>query len=46
MKGLLEKDFLTIQKKYGIGRIIMDIGIIILLCLFLAVREQSMLVFC
>lgn len=35
MKGLLEKDFLTIQKKYGIGRIIMDIGIIIALMLIL-----------
>lgn len=35
MKGLLEKDFLTIQKKYGIGRIIMDIGIIIALMLVL-----------
>ena len=28
MKGLLTKDFLTIRKKYGIPRVIMDIFII------------------
>ena len=29
MKGLLTKDFLTIRKKYGIPRVVMDIFIII-----------------
>ena len=29
MKGLLTKDFLTIKKKYGLPRVIMDIAIII-----------------
>ena len=29
MKGLLTKDFLTIQKKYGMKRLVMDIAIII-----------------
>lgn len=28
MKGLLTKDFLTIKKKYGLPRVIMDIAII------------------
>ena len=31
MKGLLTKDFLTIRKKYGIPRVVMDIFIIIAL---------------
>ena len=31
MKGLLTKDFLTIQKKYGMKRLVMDIAIIIAL---------------
>ena len=35
MKGLLMKDLLVIQKKYGITRIIMDIFIIVALMLFL-----------
>lgn len=26
MKGLLTKDFLTVKKKYGITRLIMDLG--------------------
>lgn len=26
MKGLLTKDFLTIKKKYGLPRVIMDIA--------------------
>lgn len=34
MKGLLTKDFLTIKKKYGLPRVIMDIAIIIGECLF------------
>lgn len=29
MKGLLIKDFLTIKKKYGVPRLIMDVAIII-----------------
>lgn len=33
MKGLLTKDFLTIKKKYGLPRVIMDIAIIIALML-------------
>ena len=28
MKGLLTKDFLTVKKKYGIARLIMDFAII------------------
>ena len=28
MKGLLTKDFLTVKKKYGIARLIMDLAII------------------
>lgn len=35
MRGLLVKDFLTIQKKYGIKRLIMDIAIIIALMIVL-----------
>ncbi len=31
MKGLLTKDLLTIQKKYGMKRLVMDIAIIIAL---------------
>lgn len=31
MKGLLTKDFLTIRKKYGITRMVMDIAIIVVL---------------
>lgn len=35
MKGLLTKDFLTIKKKYGLPRVIMDIAIIIALMFIL-----------
>ena len=35
MKGLLIKDYLTIKKKYGISRLIMDIAIIVALMLVL-----------
>ena len=35
MKGLLTKDFLTIQKKYGMKRLVMDIAIIIALMIVL-----------
>lgn len=35
MKGLLTKDLLTIQKKYGIKRLVMDIAIIIALMIVL-----------
>lgn len=35
MKGLLTKDFLTLKKKYGITRIIIDIAIIIALMIVL-----------
>lgn len=35
MKGLLIKDFLTIRKKYGISRIIMDVAIIVALMVVL-----------
>lgn len=35
MKGLLTKDYLTIKKKYGVARLIMDIAIIIALMLVL-----------
>ena len=35
MKGLLTKDFLTIKKKYGLPRVIMDIDIIIALMFIL-----------
>ena len=35
MKGLLMKDFLTIKKKYGLPRIILDIAIIIALMIVL-----------
>ena len=35
MKGLLTKDFLTIKKKYGLARVIMDIAIIIALMFIL-----------
>ena len=28
MKGLLTKDFLTVKKKYGIARLIMDLSLI------------------
>ena len=35
MKGLLIKDFLTIKKKYGVPRLIMDVAIIIALMIIL-----------
>ena len=35
MKGLLIKDFITIRKKYGISRIIMDVAIIVALMVVL-----------
>ena len=35
MKGLLTKDLLTIQKKYGMKRFFMDIAIIIALMIVL-----------
>ncbi len=35
MKGLLTKDFLTLKKKYGISRLIMDIAIITALMIIL-----------
>lgn len=35
MKGLLTKDFLTLKKKYGLPRLVMDIAIIIALMLIL-----------
>lgn len=35
MKGLLTKDLLTIQKKYGMKRLVMDIAIIIALMIVL-----------
>ena len=35
MKGLLTKDFLTIKKKYGIARLIMDLAIIAALMIIL-----------
>ena len=35
MKGLLTKDFLTVKKKYGIARLIMDLAIIAALMIIL-----------
>ena len=35
MKGLLTKDFLTVKKKYGITRLIMDLAIIAALMIIL-----------
>lgn len=35
MKGLLTKDFLTVKKKYGIARLIMDFAIIAALMIIL-----------
>lgn len=35
MKGLLMKDFLTIKKKYGMFRVWMDLGIVVILMLIL-----------
>ena len=35
MKGLLTKDFLTLKKKYGIVRVIIDLAIIITLMIVL-----------
>ena len=35
MKGLLIKDFLTVKKKYGIARLIMDLAIIAALMIIL-----------
>lgn len=35
MKGLLTKDFLTIKKKYGITRLVMDVAIIVALMIVL-----------
>lgn len=35
MKGLLTKDFLTVKKKYGIARLIMDLAIIVALMMIL-----------
>lgn len=45
MKGLLTKDFLTIKKKYGLPRVIMDIAIIIALMFILEKAEQYISVF-
>ena len=35
MKGLLTTDFLTVKKKYGIARLIMDLAIIAALMIIL-----------
>ena len=35
MKGLMTKDFLTVKKKYGVTRLIMDFAIITALMLIL-----------
>lgn len=45
MKGLLTKDFLTIKKKYGLPRVIMDIAIIIALMFIWKKAEQYISVF-
>lgn len=41
MKGLLTKDFLTIKKKYGLPRVIMDIAIIIALMFILEKKRNN-----
>ena len=41
MKGLLTKDFLTIKKKYGLPRVIMDIAIIIALMFILEKKAEQ-----
>ena len=35
MKGLMTKDFLTVKKKYGVTRLIMDFAIIAALMIIL-----------
>lgn len=46
MKGLLTKDFLTVKKKYGIVRLIMDFAMIAALMIILGAQVQSTSVFC
>ena len=46
MKGLMTKDFLTVKKKYGVTRLIMDFAIIAALMIILRVLAQSTSVSC
>ena len=45
MKGLLTKDFLTVKKKYGIARLIMDLAIIAALMIILVRIAKTISVF-
>ena len=42
MKGLLTKDFLTVKKKYGLARLIMDLAIIATLMIILKTKIWKM----